>query len=227
MPPRTSDPSLYTLGISRYADLYFGLEEAWLSCIGDPADWICEWSDKVVQDASIPSDKERVRHLLRLLYIPELPRTRPLEADLCLLRSMGPDDQLLNQSQHFGGEIRNDLYQRIMEKPHRLVAYIWVMYSAILFGGREIRAQLLKAGPEFWGLSVTDFASERTPSPLSFWNIDDNMAVRAKLRDRILGAEHLLTSQEREDVLKESKEIFRMFEVLTISLDEDTNNSNV
>lgn len=113
-----------------------------------------------------------------------------------------------------------------MEKPHLLVAYIWVMYSAILFGGREIRAQLLKAGPEFWGLSVKDFASERTPSPLSFWNIDDNIAVRAKLRDRILKADRLLTFQERQDVLNESKDIFRKLELITTSLDEDTNNYN-
>jgi hypothetical protein len=114
-----------------------------------------------------------------------------------------------------------------MGKPHILVAYIWVLYSAILFGGREICTQLLKAGPEFWGLSVADFASERTPSPLSFWNIDDNMAVRAKLRDRILKADHLLTSQERQDVLLESKEIFRKFESITTSLDEDTTKFNV
>lgn len=219
-------PSLYTLGISCYAELYYGLEEAWLSCIGDPADWIPDWSAEVAKEGSSICDKERVQDMLRLLYIPELLRTRPLKADLSLLRSMSHCDLLSTQSQHVGREIRGSLYQRVIEKPHLLVAYTWIMYSAILFGGREIRTQLLKAGPEFWGLSVTDFASTPTPSPLSFWNIDDDLVVRAKFRDRIIQADHLLTSQERQDILDESKEIFRKFEQITLSLDEDTKESN-
>lgn len=226
LPPRASGPSLYRFGISRYAELYFGLEEAWLACIGDPSDWIWEWSDEVGQDLFTLGDEERVRHLLRLLYIPELPRTRALEADLFLLRSIDPYDQLPNRSQHFGGEIKKGLYQNIMDRPHLLVAYIWILYSAILFGGREISAQLLKAGPEFWGLSVADFSSTRTPPPLSFWNIDDNAVVRSKLRDRMTKVDHLLTSQERQDILNESSEIFRKFEIITASLDEDTTEFN-
>ncbi|KAJ5110656.1 hypothetical protein N7532_001191 [Penicillium argentinense] len=224
LPPQVHEPYLYKLGISRYAELYYGLEEAWVSCMDDPADWICDWSDEIALDEvfAVADDKHRVQRLLRLLYIPELPRTRVLDADLCLLRSLSPCDQV-SVSENVWGEIRKDIFQRIMQKPHLLVAYTWILYSAILFGGREIRSQLLKAGPEFWGLSVTDFASSRTPAPLSFWNIDDDIAVRARFRHRIARADRLLTNQERQDVLDESAEIFRIFELLTRALDEDTN----
>lgn len=198
-----------------------------MSCIGDPTDWICEWTDESASDASSLDDEERIRTLLRLIYIPELPRTRFLQADLSLLRSMDPHDQRLPQSRGYELEMKNDIYERVMKKPHLLVAYTWIMYSAILFGGREICAQLLKAGPEFWGLSDADFTSSRTPSPLSFWNIDDYMAVRTKFRERILKADALLTSQERQEILDESGEIFRKFELMTTSLDEDTKNLNI
>lgn len=159
--------------------------------------------------------------------MPELPRTRFLQADLSLLRSMDPHDQRLPRSGGYEIEMKNDIYQRIMKKPHLLVAYTWIMYSAILFGGREICAQLRKAGPEFWGLSVADLTSGRTPPPLSFWKIDDYMTVRTKFRERVLKADALLTSQERREILDESGEIFHKFKLMTTSLDEDTKNLNI
>ncbi|KAJ5123607.1 hypothetical protein N7448_009704 [Penicillium atrosanguineum] len=219
LPPKVNNLSLYALGLTYYAELYYGLEEAWVSCIGDPAEWLFEQPDTHIHDSPM-SGKERHYALLRPMYVPELLRTRRLEADLGLLRSMEIGLETSPHEHNMRSEIRSDIIRRITMKPHLVVAYAWVMYSAILYGGREISALLLTAGPGFWGLSATELRSGKMPCPLSFWHVDDAATVKVRLRTCIEEADHLLTAQEQQDILDEAIEIFNMFEMTTTSLDQ-------
>ncbi|OKP12456.1 hypothetical protein PENSUB_1822 [Penicillium subrubescens] len=246
LPPHTDRPALYLFGLSRYAELFYVIEDAWLSIIGDPVDWISHDTDA---DANTNADvhvsnpeehddpspqsntKKRIQTVLRMLYIPELLRTKALQNDIRFLTSLHPpstsspvllhsdNDQDKDTGRRVGQEIRH----RIQDKPHILVAYVWIMYSALLYGGRDIRTLLLKAGSDFWGLSVVEITSQRIPCPLSFWHIDNDGEVKAKYRARMTDVESLLSAREQNDILEEAMRIFGTLEELTRSLDEDTN----
>jgi hypothetical protein len=126
------------------------------------------------------------------------------------------------KTRDYGRHIAQDIIQRIQEKPHILLAYVWILYSALLYGGRDIRTMLLKAGPEFWGLSGAEMTSQRRiPCPLLFWHIDDEGEVKVKLRARMVDAERCLSVREQQDILDEAGRIFGTLEMLTGRLDED------
>ncbi|KAJ5633522.1 hypothetical protein N7528_001364 [Penicillium herquei] len=220
VPPQVDRPTLYALGISRYAEIFYGLEEEWVAFIGDPADWIHQDSDD--RTASCLQDRsERVRALLRQLYLPELLRSRSLRADLAFLESMDPANMGFLHGHNAGMDVRKYLHQLVAKTPHLLVAWIWIIYSAILYGGREIRAHLLKAGPQFWDLSAAEIKAKRTPCPLSFWHIEDDAVVKTKFRSLITSVDCLLTREEHQEILDESLRIFQKLEQLTLNLDEE------
>ncbi|KAJ5116557.1 heme-binding peroxidase [Penicillium angulare] len=225
IPPQIHQPILYALGLSRYAEIFYGMEEVWVAVIGDPADWIDRATDDRIADSESPpssSDStERITSLLRLLYVPELLRTRALQADLSFLGAMDPNITRWFQTQNPGAEIREYLNHEVRGKPHLLVAWIWIIYSAILYGGYEIQAKLLKAGAEFWDLSEKELKSSRTPCPLSFWHIDGAATVKKKFRTLMVDANRLLTRSEQQEVIDESLRIFKKLERLTLSLDEE------
>ncbi|KAJ5724822.1 hypothetical protein N7493_006550 [Penicillium malachiteum] len=220
VPPQVDKPTLYALGISRYAEIFYGLEEEWVKFIGDPADWIDQDSDD--RSPSCLQDRtERVRALLRQLYMPELLRSRSLWADLAFLESIDPANTGFLHGHNAGMDVRKYLHQLVAKTPHLLVAWIWILYSAILYGGREIRAHLLKAGPQFWDLSAAEIKAKRTPCPLSFWHIEDDAVVKTKFRSLITSVDCLLTREEHQEILDESLQIFQKLEQLTLSLDEE------
>ncbi|KAJ5178699.1 hypothetical protein N7492_001909 [Penicillium capsulatum] len=218
LPPQANSTGLYTMGFSRYADIYLGFEEVWHSLIGDPADWPGEISD---DPAHFSSDEARIQAVLRLLYMPELYRTRRLESDFAALKLLDPGLSSLHAgADNAGSEFRQYIKQRMPEKPHLLVAYIWIMYQAMFNGGRFIRLQLLKAGPEFWGLSPKEMNPSDFPSPLSFWCVENDETVKTEFRERAVKIDGLLTEAERQEILDESLEIFRRCTVITSQLDE-------
>ncbi|KAJ5219740.1 hypothetical protein N7468_008944 [Penicillium chermesinum] len=217
LPPNASQPTLYALGLSRYAELYFGVEAEWVACTGEPIEWIAYFD---VHQVHAIDDTERVRALLRLLYMPEIPRTKPLEADIAFLSAMNTVRLEQFHAQNPGSRIREQIRQRVRGHPHRLVAYIWIMYSALLYGGDRILG-LLKAYPAFWDLSRAELESDRTPTPLSFWHIDDSVTVKEKFRDAMANLDQFLTPKEQEDILDESLLIFLQFNTLTSRLDDE------
>lgn len=238
LPPHTDRPTLYVLGLSQYAELFFGIEDVWVSLIGDPGEWIDQDAD-AAEEAEISSLEEdspstlaptneqaRIKTILRMLYIPELLRTRALKDDLRFLRaSSPPTNPAMNeplQTRDYGRHIAQDIIRRIQAKPHILLAYVWILYSALLYGGRDIRTVLLRAGPEFWGLSGAELTSpRRIPCPLSFWHVDEEGEVKVKLRARMVDAERCLSVREQQDILDEAGRIFGKLEFLTGRLDED------
>ena len=153
--------------------------------------------------------------------MPELYRTRRLDSDLAALKLLEPNLASLDtHAENAGREFRQYLNERMPEKPHLLVAYIWIMYQALFNGGRFIRMALLKAGPEFWGLTPKDMDPKNFRSPLSFWCVDNDELVNKEFRARVEKADNLLTESEREEILAESLEIFRRCTHITLQLDE-------
>ncbi|CEJ54027.1 hypothetical protein PMG11_00352 [Penicillium brasilianum] len=239
LPPYTDSPDLYLLGLSRYADIFFAIEEEWLSLIGDPVEWMSQDTHTAVNlnaEVSSPEDdssstvdtNDRIKSVLRMLYMPDLLRTRALQDDLRFLNAICPPNTQIpiqsieHQDTNAGQRIKHEMHHRIQDKPHILVAYMWIMYSALLYGGRDIRALLLKAGPEFWGLSLAEIRSQRRiPCPLSFWHVEDDGDVKAKFRAGMSDVDRLLSVLEQQDILEEAGKIFEILEVLTRSLDED------
>ncbi|KAJ5157017.1 uncharacterized protein N7482_008117 [Penicillium canariense] len=231
LPPRVDGVGLYALGLSRYAELFYEVEAAWASLIGDPGDITYQQAEIIGQEQGGLDPKTRVQTLLRRLYMPELQRTRALKTDLQFLRALdvtrNPDIWESINDWNAGRQVRQEIHRRILDKPHILVAYIWIMYSSMLYGGRVIRAQLLKAGPDFWGLSAAELSPHRrTPCPLSFWQIDDDVGVKVKFRVRVAEVEQFLSSREQQDIFEEARAIFGMFEMLTRSLDEEAKRIN-
>ena len=174
------------------------------------------------EPSSYKSDKERVQAVLRTIYLPELLRTKRLQADFAALKPLHAEmDNLDPGGGNAGSEFRKYIEQDVSTKPHLLVAYVWIMYQALFNGGRFIRAQLLKAGPEFWGLSAQEADLTALPPPLSFWRVQEAELVKARFRDCVVAADKLLTEPERREILDEALEIFRRCELITLQLDED------
>ncbi|KAJ5095325.1 hypothetical protein NUU61_004681 [Penicillium alfredii] len=218
LPPSVKTPIYYTLGFARWAEIYLGLEEVWHSQIGDPADW----TDLSDDPKAYASDQDRVQAVLRKICLPELLRTRRLEGDFAALKALDPTIANLDLAkENVGTQFRSYIKEHIPTKPHLLVAYIWIMYQALFNGGRFIRMQLLKAGPDFWGLTEKEMDPTAFPSPLSFWCVEEADVVQAEFRNRVVKADNLLTETERQEILQESLEIFRRCELITHQLDED------
>lgn len=213
------------MGFSRWAEIYYGFEEVWHSIIGDHADWPTETSD---DPASFSTDKERVEAVLRSICMPELHRSRRLDSDFAALKVLEPSVASLDpHTANVGREFRQYIKERMPEKPHLLVAYIWIMYQALFNGGRFIRMALLKAGPEFWGLSPKEMDPTNFPSPLSFWCVENDETVKTEFRTRVEKADNLLTEPEREEILAEALEIFRRCTLITLELDEQAAALNI
>ncbi|RAK97672.1 biliverdin-producing heme oxygenase [Aspergillus ibericus CBS 121593] len=162
LPPNATSPILYALGFSRYAEIYLGFEEAWQTQLATPP---------ITPSQSSMPPNERIRDILHKIYIPELQRSSRVKADLASLPKLPDTTQHRNSGQAF----RRYINTRIQEKPHLIVAYAWIMYSAVFNGGRWIRGLLCDAGPEFWGLQegkLHVWEEGRFPPPLSFWQIE-------------------------------------------------------
>ena len=214
---RKSRP-FYALGFSCYAEMYLGFEAAWTELTN------VEYGLGTIGCTRHTEDHEynaRIAKLGTLLAVEGLPRTARIEADIKRLRSDPATARLVTDWPL--GKTYEDIRCRIINAPHKLLAYAWVLYSALFNGGHFIRRQLLKAGPEFWGLSdeedITSF-----PEPLSFWSVNDDPAFRDQFKSRANEAGSLLTADERQDVVEESVSILCRCKELTEELAERTTN---
>ncbi|KAK3614450.1 hypothetical protein LTR56_027245 [Elasticomyces elasticus] len=175
--PRTwrgdKSPALLALGIAAFAQIYFEFEATWAAV---------ERSEEKTADGTTaewlthlrPQDLERTQRLRS--DVRRLTRTTGVCAE-AVLSELVPD-------------------ARLLESPHMLIAYAWVMYMAIFSGGRWIRQQLAEAGPDF------ELAF------LSFDGDEDGEDVKRDFKARLLRAEDLMTKQERQDVIEEAQRLF-------------------
>lgn len=138
--------------------------------------------------------------------------------DLDVLLAKYPGDKVAD----FCAHIRKTVH----EKPWTLVSYAWCFYMAVFSGGRWIRAELLKAGPQFWRAS--DEENETTLSHLSerglsFWHFPgqfDGEDIKVEFKTRLAAAELLFTPDERVDIIEEAKNIMRLCATLVQELDD-------
>ncbi|KAE8397086.1 hypothetical protein BDV37DRAFT_292511 [Aspergillus pseudonomiae] len=202
---------LYTLGFSYYAEMYLAFEEAWR----DLRDWIVKYPCS----STSPTYEKRISDLLKLLSMVDLYRTERLIEDLRRLHSSYPAMTNLTTNESHDMHIKDVIKRRINENPHKLLAYVWVLYSALFNGGRFIRQVILKAGPGFWGLT-TDDEIQSFPPPLSFWAVNNDPEFHEAFKSRVNEAGELLTLHERQDVIQESVWILHRCKELTEELDE-------
>ncbi|KAI9042158.1 biliverdin-producing heme oxygenase [Aspergillus affinis] len=206
----------YAVGFSFYAEIYLGLEEAWREIDASaPSD------SESSEDTGVSAYQNKIWQLSELIRMDSLNRTERLQADLACLRSLDPAIARLTDRELNNTHIREDVRSRIREKPHRLLAYAWVLYQALFNGGRFIRRQLIKAGPKFWGLPEEDDEGLASfPPPLSFWHVPDDPNYPQEFRCRVKEAEGLLTTAETDDVIEESVGIICRCKALTEELDK-------
>jgi hypothetical protein len=209
---------LYALGLSRYAEIYLGLEEVWHA----------KRTENISDESqSGESDKKRLQEVLRMIYLPELLRTERFRNDFAALKSQYKSIRDLDtDTANAGSEFRQYINDHISGNPHLLVVYVWIMYQALFNGGRFIRGKLLKADPTFWGWPEEEMDPTALPVPLPFWCIEKNGVekdadVEAKFRKQVIEAEKLLTEHERKDILDEAPKILLRCKGITEQLEEE------
>ncbi|KAK4906055.1 hypothetical protein LTR49_024719, partial [Elasticomyces elasticus] len=175
--PRTwrgdKSPALLARGIAAFAQIYFEFEATWAAVEQSEektaGGTTAEWLTHLR-----PQGLERTQRLRN--DVQRLTRTTRVDAGAAL-KDPVPD-------------------ARLLESPHVLIAYAWVMYMAIFSGGRWIRQQLAEAGPDF------ELAF------LSFEGDEDGEDTKRDFKTRLLSAEDLMTKQERQDAIEEAQRLF-------------------
>lgn len=202
LPPYTVNAELYQIGIAVFAEIYFAFEREWLDTIKASNQSACV-------DA-------RMISVLGSLYIPSLCRSGRLQADIRRLRQRTTNNLDL---QALTSPISERITQNIRSKPHKLIAYSWILYMALFNGGRWIRGQLQCAGPEFWNAATLPESIDC----LSFWDFDDEKDgedIKCDFKRRIEKISELLSTAERVDIVAEAVLVFQMCQSLVDQLDE-------
>uniref|UniRef100_A0A093VGR6 Heme-binding protein HMX1 n=1 Tax=Talaromyces marneffei PM1 TaxID=1077442 RepID=A0A093VGR6_TALMA len=166
LPPQTTSPHLYTLGISRFSRIYFTFETAWRDYLSTSP-----------TDHDPNSDQIRYHALLSEAYIPAITRSERLASDISSLeREWADNTPSAVQPADHDAALRDavaHITETAQRKPYALLAYSWIMYMALFNGGRWIRDQLVNAGPQFWLREESEKADSLiSPSFLSFWSFD-------------------------------------------------------
>lgn len=216
LPPHANSPHLYALGISRFAQIYSVLENAWR-----------DYLEAVLPERNGPNEQTattRYRALLAEAYVPAIARSQRLESDLKNLETEWGNATLSDTAGNNDLAIReavSHMLDTIQTKPYALLAYSWIMYMALFNGGRWIRQQLLAAGPQFWIQGSSSSSDAEKPdstvsslgqSFLSFWYFDgdeDGEDIKLAYRAGFVAASKRLTKEECETVINEAKTLFQ------------------
>lgn len=162
----------------------------------------------------------RTHNLLRALYHPPLLRSARLKHDVSLLSHQHPKHEGLPSLTNLTSRIRT----RIHFRPHTILAYTWIMYLALFNGGRWIRSQLLSTTLLTSCTSHKSFWPDGHPAEecLTFWHFDgdqDGEDIKNDFKARFEAVASQLGDEERQDVVDEAVEIFKMCAVIVEDLD--------
>ncbi|KAI9831315.1 MAG: hypothetical protein M1819_005089 [Sarea resinae] len=186
LPPQSTTPELYAIGIAHFAHVYQAFETLWLDLVDadDDEDNIAA-AERAKGSQSTPlansnddgtdTDGEfilpplcvRMYRILSYIRLSSLSRTSALRKDLAALSTDRTGDLAAQLStpptdprlQEYLAHIR----ATVADRPHVLVAYAWTMYMAIFAGGRWIRAQLQEAPEGFWPGQVSQRQQQQDP----------------------------------------------------------------
>lgn len=154
-----------------------------------------------------------------------LPRSARLKKDLEYLLGIHPTDLEVLLAKYPGDKVADfctHIRKCVHEKPWTLVAYAWCFYMAVFSGGRWIRAVLLKAGDDFWPHAGGNERASLHDRGLSFWHFPgphDGEDIKAAFKLRLEDAEHLLSDDQRIDVIEEAKNVFQLCAGVVYELD--------
>ncbi|OAG09467.1 heme oxygenase-like protein [Paraphaeosphaeria sporulosa] len=241
LPPLASDPKLYTTGLLHFAHIFLTFESLWNDLLptNPPGAAASPPTSPLLSFLLVnpyaepelftsPPSPQTVAFLQRLR--PKgLARSARIKKDLQYLSGLHPTDFDVMLAQYPGDKVADfcaHIRKSVGPKPHVLIAYAWCFYMAVFSGGRWIRGELGKAGPEFWS-SGADAGTQDADAPLtekglslwSFPGIHDGEDIKGEFKDRLLGAEALFTPDERVDVIEEAKTIFKLCAGLVHELD--------
>jgi heme oxygenase len=215
LPPKTTSPKIYALGLAAFAQIYLAFEHAFDDL---------ERSQNASDDQTPINDthEQQLKTWLSTLRPTSLKRSPRLKRDLQYLPEL--DRSAFTQ---IDNETATHILSLAASKPHVLVAYTWVMYMAIFSGGRWIRSQLASAEPEFWTshTNAGPALAEKTPlgmpgfSFLSFDGEEDGEDIKVEYKKQLAEGESLLTVQEREDIMEASQELFERCIAIVKKLD--------
>jgi heme oxygenase len=215
LPPKTTSPKIYALGLAAFAQIYLAFEHAFDDL---------ERSQNASDDQTPINDthEQQLKTWLSTLRPTSLKRSPRLKRDLQYLPEL--DRSAFTQ---IDNETATHILSLAASKPHVLVAYTWVMYMAIFSGGRWIRSQLASAEPEFWTshTNAGPALAEKTPlgmpgfSFLSFDGEEDGEDIKVEYKKQLAEGESLLTVQERKDIMEASQELFERCIAIVKKLD--------
>jgi len=224
LPPTTRSPKVYALGLAAFAQIYLAFEHA-LDTL--------ERSQNASDNEQTPTDTAHQREIkawLSTLRPTSLKRSSRLKRDLQYLPELDRSGFA-----SLDDELTSHILSLAAAKPHALVAYTWVMYMAIFSGGRWIRSQLASAEPEFWTAHTNagPALAEKTPlgmpgfSFLSFDGDEDGEDIKVEYKKRLAEGEHLLSTEEREDITEASQELFERCIQIVKKLDVEVRKQHI
>ncbi|KAK5955748.1 hypothetical protein OHC33_003389 [Knufia fluminis] len=221
LPPHTSDPTAYHLGILTFGQIFVALERG-----------INEATSNQLDNSE--AGRARQSRILTTLHTPGLARTQSLKHDIDLLSerlSSLKHPRSADQFIHTEKEVKSQadtrtkhITQRILKKPHLALAYTWTMYLALFNGGRHIHRALARAGPDFW--LETETGQDQRIEALSFWRFnaatEDNPEadqLKLEFKRKFDEVSEMLTEGEQGEVVREAKGIFELCMELVEYLD--------
>lgn len=220
LPPHSSNPSAYLIGLIHIVSIYSAFEELWQTMLDaqllptalddlqslDACDPERPLIDCDTQSASYqhkPKVCTRIHSLLTHLRLPGLLRTDRLRSDIRVLSGITEEeiDERLREASHSGslGQFVAHIEHSVEANPHVLLAYAWVLYMALFSGGRFLRHSLYAAGPLFWGQSPIPSPFTDRPNPfMAPSNLECKSSKSQKMRDcgrKAASSEDLTSSQ--------------------------------
>jgi len=246
LPPHTSNPQVYAAGISQFAEIFSAFEELWDEITGTqaPEGGMDDTWEALDEQYPSPTDGAALDLIsfLRTLRPPGLARSARVRKDLIYLQksSSAEGDGISEYEQSEAVKIFIEhIRDTVSSNPHLLIAYAWTLYMAIFSGGRWVRAQLCSAGEQFWNAPPTTITSSSKsdkekeklsleelmifePLGLSFWFFPsdrDGEDIKAEFKRRLQDGEHILTTEQRKEIVKEAQGIFDRFSDMVADLD--------
>lgn len=217
LPPYSSDPTAYYLGILMFGHIFLTFEQA--------------ISDVLSQTPSSNELNARNMQLLQILSTDRLQRSNALNQDLEILsetlQAQNPLISLIEaRVRNQAIENTSHIFKNIKSRPHLALAYTWTMYLAMFNGGRWLYKQLEAPGPQFW-LEPTPTAEDNgSIQALSFWRLDSTLQdpnaeeLKLEFKRNFEQASEMLNSEEKDEVVKEAVSLFDL--CLSMIADLDT-----
>jgi hypothetical protein len=175
VPPQAENPSTYITGLLHIGAIYVAFESLWQNIIGvhtEIAPLPYTYPFRSDTSASSPGlghgatplpvpvpVPARIRNILDTAYWPNTLRAARIKADIRTMTGWPAHvvDEQLRSAGTTGplGVFLAHVKEAVDDRPHRLLAYAYTLYLALLSGGSYIRTELMYLRAEFW-LAVPD-----------------------------------------------------------------------